>query len=153
MLILADKALRAAGLDFATAVGLMAPAEGELVIHVRQELDDSAPPEPQTGDIDVPPPAGLPGETLPVIPGAAADRTSAAEPQADVDSVYTSTAPAPSSTVDYRGFDFRAAERMAKEQRLDLVMVGGVYTLSSVLGQRHYSSLADVVQALRLRRY
>ena len=39
MIVITDKTLRAAGLGFNEAVGLMEPPEGELVVHISQELD------------------------------------------------------------------------------------------------------------------
>jgi hypothetical protein len=40
VIVITDKVLKAAGLGFSEAVGLLEPPEGELVVHVRQELDD-----------------------------------------------------------------------------------------------------------------
>ena len=40
MIVITDKTLRAAGIGFREAVGLLEPPEGELVVHVTQELDD-----------------------------------------------------------------------------------------------------------------
>jgi hypothetical protein len=39
VIVITDKVLKAAGLGFSEAVGLLEPPEGELVVHVRQELD------------------------------------------------------------------------------------------------------------------
>jgi hypothetical protein len=40
VIVITDKTLRAAGIGFREAVGLLEPPEGELVVHVTQELDD-----------------------------------------------------------------------------------------------------------------
>ena len=44
MIVITDKVLKAAGLGFSEAVGLLEPPEGELVVHVTQELDDISSP-------------------------------------------------------------------------------------------------------------
>jgi len=51
------------------------------------------------------------------------------------------------------GHSFSALEAQARERRMDLLNSGGVYTLQSVFGQRHYQSLADVAAAMRYGRY
>jgi hypothetical protein len=44
VIVITDKTLKAAGIGFREAVGLLEPPEGELVVHVRQELDDISSP-------------------------------------------------------------------------------------------------------------
>jgi hypothetical protein len=40
VIVISDGTLKAAGLGYDEAIGLLKPADGELVVHVREELDD-----------------------------------------------------------------------------------------------------------------
>lgn len=132
MLVIDDRTLRTAGIGYAEAVALMAPDSRELVVHVTREF---GPPVPQRGpvDTDIPPP-----------PEAISLRVVA--PPAPVQSVAH---PPPED----RGHSLGELQQMAEAQRLHLEATGGVYTLHGALGQQSYLSLAQVHNALRLRRF
>ncbi len=135
MLVLTDKTLAAAEVDFATAVALMEPPEGELIVHVRQELgpDDYVPPDDG---------------------GASLRHTHEGEPQAPA-SVPTiePTNVSQHPQAEDRGYTLADAEEMARQQRMSLVYTGSVYVLTNVFGSKFYSTLAQVVGALRYGRW
>jgi len=138
MLILTDKALAAAKVDYATAIALLQPAEGELIVHVRQELGPSD---------YVPPPSLTDG-------GGSLRHTDRAS--SDVDQLVPTEEP-PKSTehpqAETRGYSFADLEQMAEKQRLTLTCSDGVYTVQGVMGMSHFRSASDCVAALRYGRW
>jgi hypothetical protein len=138
MLILTDRALAEAKVDFRTAVALLEPAEGTLIVHVRQEL----------GPSDYVPPPSTDG-------GGGLRHTHEGEPQAERP---VPTEEPPKSTghpmPEDLGHTLMALSDEAKKRRLDLVCLGqGVYSLQGVMGQRFYSTLGQVAAALRFNRW
>lgn len=128
MLIVDDKTLAAAGVDYATALALLKPAAEEVVVHVTR---------------------------IPADGGDGVRLTYEGPPEAELD-VPTIKPPTPAATahpmpeVD-RGFSELAD--MARDRRLTLTQVGGVYTLIGAFKMMHFHSLAQVHDAMRHNRY
>jgi hypothetical protein len=78
MLVLTDKVLRETGLSFHEAAALMAPGDGELVIRIKQELDDEpgAPGLAHGPLVDSAPGVASPRISSPVIASRASDQHS-----------------------------------------------------------------------------
>ena len=137
MIVIDDKTLAATGLTYPTAVALMEPVEGELVVRITRCLEDVG---------YVPPPSPIEHG------GGGLRRTYEEEPGAE------SVAPTIEPTIGRRsgpvGYTLAEVEELARQQRLQLVFTGSVYVLSGVLGgQKFYSSLPQVVGALKFGRW
>jgi hypothetical protein len=128
VLVVDDKHLWATGLDYPTAVALMEPADGELIVHVTRISDDGGGSLRQT------------------------DRASSDVYQL----VPTEEPPKSTGTRCLKTWGTRswALSDEAKKRRLDLVCLGqGVYSLQGVMGQRFYSTLGASGRALRFNRW
>jgi hypothetical protein len=164
MLIVDDKTLAAAGLDYATALALLKPAAEELIVHVTRCLE--APPTPQPA-ADVPEPqADSPSiSSLVVVDGATDfdsdddEGTSAVQddvvgPAADDWAIGRTLRQATAyPAAEDRGFNFTALADMARDKRMTLTYVGGVYTLIGAFKMMHFHSLQQVADAMRHNRY
>ncbi len=67
MIVITDRDLLGAGLDYETALALMGPAEGELVVHVHMELSQPRPTSPAiepVGTSQPPATAGIPSRVI-----------------------------------------------------------------------------------------
>ena len=174
MLILDDTMLTKAGLGFAEALALLVPPAEELIVHICRVMDGPPQPRPAAGHPTAP--ADPPGISLPVIPSCATDSQSESavvvgqgEPEQVLDDVRLGgVEPAAdgwpighrlreSHTAhpmpEDRGFNFTALADMARDRRMTLTYVGGVYTLIGAFKMMHFHSLAQVHDAMKHNRY
>jgi len=174
MIVLSEQTLRAAGVDFDTAVAMIGPKSDELVVHIMNWHDPSriaAPSEPSPDPDDPNPHRPSEAISLPVVVAAPHNESDAHAPGAQ--GVYTPTLKvlpaslediqAASQTaahrlgiprLDERGVTFADLQRVASALRTEATLLpGGAVRLQSKWGKGEYGTLASAAAALNARAF
>ena len=176
MIVLSEKTLRAAGVDYDTAVALVGKKEGELVVHIMDWHDPAAlaaPPEPVDWPADPGyrrPPEGVSLRGIAAAPDSESDahvvstpsRRAALPMSADaVDAErerYRQTGQAVPNVLGLprlgRGSTLNDARAVARALRAELeALADGSFRLSSPFGEATYPDLMAAFAALNSRSF
>jgi hypothetical protein len=179
VIVISDGTLKAAGLGYDEAIGLLKPADGELVVHIREELDDiplpgirSLKPEDDFGGDTIRPTDRASAEwpwPVPTIPPTNAKASvfkaalPATEAEIDADRLerrLAAVTPSPSPLdvlglrLPERGLLFYQLEYVARALGVQATLLpGGGVHLDGIWGAADYGSVHAAAAALNARAF